>query len=188
MAPRRAARLHPRMVFGARRLCRNAGRVAAGRARRGGAADSRGCANRPGVAHAKRGRGRSPGRSGGRRADSGPDGNAGGGRDGSDGRREAARRPAAERCDRVLPARGAAVGHCGRRPERDPARYHDWPTGVTDRASVSLDVRVRELYARGSHPRSRASPAGRSATSCCSCSSSSRACSSSSRSSRSSWA
>jgi sigma-B regulation protein RsbU (phosphoserine phosphatase) len=26
--------------------------------------------------------------------------------------------------------------------------YHDWPTGGTDRASVSLDVRVRELYAR----------------------------------------
>jgi sigma-B regulation protein RsbU (phosphoserine phosphatase) len=26
--------------------------------------------------------------------------------------------------------------------------YYDWPTGGTDRASVSLDVRVRELYAR----------------------------------------
>ena len=26
--------------------------------------------------------------------------------------------------------------------------YYDWPTGRTDRASVSLDVRVRELYAR----------------------------------------
>jgi sigma-B regulation protein RsbU (phosphoserine phosphatase) len=26
--------------------------------------------------------------------------------------------------------------------------YFDWPTGGTDRASVSLDVRVRELYAR----------------------------------------